>query len=162
MSQTGIEGSISAEIRALVERLDLAPHPEGGWYRETWRSQVVLKKEALPSGYSGDRSAMTSILFLLPTGARSRPHRVRSEELWLHQQGDDLKLAMGPTQATLAEPDHSFVLGQGEAAGLQAVVPPGEWQEAEALPGPFGYALVGCVVAPGFEFADFEMVDSER
>jgi len=148
MSEISNGAGISATIRALVERLELGPHPEGGWYRETWRSKVVLREDALPAGYSGDRNAMTSILFLLPTGSRSRLHRVRSEELWIHQQGDDLRLGIGQTQAAAVE--------------LQAVVPPGHWQESEALPGSFGYALVGCVVAPGFEFADFEMRGSIR
>jgi predicted cupin superfamily sugar epimerase len=147
------------EVEGLVERLGLAPHPEGGWYRETWRSDVVLGREALPAGYSGDRRAMTSILFLLPTGMVSRLHRVRSEELWMHHRGDDLKLGVGATQAVAADPMSAVTLGQGESAQLQVVVPPGAWQQAEALPGAFGYALVGCVVAPGFEFADFEMAE---
>ncbi|HKK51852.1 MAG TPA: cupin domain-containing protein, partial [Myxococcota bacterium] len=64
--ERGVGEALTAEIRALIERLGLGPHPEGGWYRETWRSGVVLPAEALPPGYSGDRRAMTSILFLLP------------------------------------------------------------------------------------------------
>ncbi|MHA7839762.1 MAG: cupin domain-containing protein [bacterium] len=155
--ERGVGEALAAEIRALIERLGLGPHPEGGWYRETWRSGVVLPAEALPPGYSGDRRAMTSILFLLPTGTRSRLHRVRSEELWLHHQGDDLRLGIGETPEAAFDPARSIILGQEGEARLQAVVPPSAWQEAEALPGPFGYALLGCVVAPGFEFADFEM-----
>jgi predicted cupin superfamily sugar epimerase len=149
------------EVQALIERLGLAPHPEGGWYRETWRSGVVLSREALPAGYSGDRRAMTSILFLLTTGMISRLHRVRSEELWLHHRGDDLMLGVGSTQAVAADPTRAVILGQEDPGQLQAVVPPGAWQRAEALPGAFGYALVGCVVAPGFEFDDFEMADPD-
>jgi predicted cupin superfamily sugar epimerase len=162
MSEISNGAGISAAIRVLIERLELGPHPEGGWYRETWRSKVVFREDALPAGYSGDRTAMTSILFLLPTGSRSRLHRVRSEELWIHQQGDDLRLGIGQTQAAAVNPMHAVILGQSAAAQLQAVVPPRQWQEAEALPGSFGYALVGCVVAPGFEFADFEMLGSVR
>jgi len=150
-------GALSSEVRSIIERLELGPHPEGGWYRETWRSPVVLREEALPRGYIGERRAMTSILFLLPTGVRSRLHRVRSEELWLHHQGDDLRLGVGATPAAAEDAGLAVLLGQGDAAQLQAVVPPGDWQQAEALAGSFGYALVGCVVAPGFEFADFEM-----
>jgi predicted cupin superfamily sugar epimerase len=144
---------LSPEIRSLIDRLMLVPHPEGGWYRETWRSGVTLAKDALGPGYAGDRSAVTSILFLLPTGMRSRPHRVPSDEIWLHQQGDDLRLILGKDEG------RALRLGQAEGALLQAVVPPGEWQEAEALAGAAGYALVGCVVAPGFDFEDFEMAD---
>ena len=141
----------------IIARLDLSRHPEGGWYRETWRSPVVLEREALPAGYPGDRRLMTSILYLLPTGSRSRRHRVRSEELWLHQQGDDLELVIESGAAGDSDGVTSLRLGQGPEAQLQAVVPAADWQAAEALPGPRGYALVACVVAPGFEFADFEM-----
>ncbi len=148
-------------IRELIERLELIPHPEGGWYRETWRSGVVLKQAALPGGYPDDRVVMTSILFLLPTGMRTRCHRVRSEELWLHHQGDDLRLLTRAARRDPGETPREIRLGQGGEARLQAVVPPGDWQHVEALPGPFGYVLVGCVVAPGFEFADFEMDDQD-
>jgi hypothetical protein len=146
-------------VRALIERLELVPHPEGGFYRETWRSPVVLPADSLPAGYPGDRPAMTSIYFLLPTGVRSRLHRVRSDEMWLHHQGDDLSLGIGPTQdaARQASKSNRVVLGQAAPAVLQAIVPAGRWQEACALPGPDGYALIGCVVAPGFDFEDFEM-----
>ena len=153
--QTG--SSQSPVIRELIERLELIPHPEGGWYRETWRSGVVLKQAALPGGYPDDRVVMTSILFLLPTGMRSRRHRVRSEELWLHHQGDDLRLVFRERRNDAGDTSGEIRLGQDSEARLQAVVPPGDWQQVEALPGPFGYVLVGCVVAPGFEFADFEM-----
>ena len=143
-------------VRGLIERYALSPHPEGGFYRETVRSRRTLPKAGLGECYAGDRSAVTSILFLLPTGVRSRWHRVCSDEIWLHHQGDELSLQMHDRDQPGAEPT-SVRLGGSEGAELQAVVPPGVWQDAEALPGPAGYCLVGCVVAPGFEFADFEM-----
>ena len=152
--------ALSREVIALIERLELSPHPEGGFYRETWRSPVEIAAAALPPGYPGARSAMTSILFLLPTGAESALHRVRSEELWLHQQGDDLELGIGTSPVSATAASGRVLLGQGAEARLQAIVPAGDWQRARALPGPAGYALVGCVVAPGFDFADFEMADS--
>ena len=133
-------------VRDLIDSLRLEPHPEGGYFRETFRSAVEVP------AYGGTRSAVTSILFLLPTGARSRRHRVRSDELWLHQQGDPLRL-------TIDGDDR--ILGQGDGAQLQAAVPAGAWQSAEALRGGHGYALVGCVVAPGFDFEDFEMADDD-
>jgi hypothetical protein len=145
-------------VRALIDRLELIAHPEGGWYREVWRSPLVLPRDALPTGYPGDRRVMTSIYYLLPVGVRSRLHRVRSEELWLHHQGDDLLLEISETQDMAADTALAVRLGQGEGAALQAVVPPGHWQSAAPAGGEFGYALVGCVVAPGFEFEDFEMV----
>jgi len=150
---------VEARVQALIDRLDLDPHPEGGWYRETWRSPIGLEPEALPPGYRGRRAMLTSIYYLLPTGACSALHRVRSEELWLHHQGDDIELGIGATKAAANDPARAVRMGQGEEASLQAIVPAGEWQKAEALAGPAGYALVGCVVAPGFEFEDFEIAD---
>ncbi len=135
-----------------IHALGLVAHPEGGFYRETHRSDVVLPQAAL-AGYPADRVAVTSILFLLETGQRSAWHRVRSEELWLFHEGDPLRLRIAPERRR-DEPD---VLVLGSGVTLQAVVPPGWWQDAEALEGTVGYALVGCVVAPGFDFADFEL-----
>ena len=151
--------SLAPSLRRLVERLALAPHPEGGFYRETWRSPVELPADALPDGYPGPRAAMTSILFLLPTGASSALHRVRSEELWLHHQGDAVALGIGETVEAARAAAGRTTLGQDADANLQAIVPAGHWQTARALEGDAGYALVGCVVAPGFDFADFEMAD---
>lgn len=163
MSGRAADGSgRDARVAALVERLGLAPHPEGGFYRETWRSPVTWPREALPPGYPAARAAMTSILFLLPTGVASAWHRVRSEELWLHQQGDDLALEIGGTGTAPSASPSRTRLGQGDDATLQAIVPPGAWQTARALPGDAGYALVGCVVAPGFDFADFELEGSKE
>ena len=150
---------IAPHVQALIDRLELIPHPEGGWYRETWRSPIEVEPEALPAGYPGKRVVMTSIHYLLPTGARSALHRVRSEELWLHHQGDDLVLGIGASPDSANDPSRLRRLGQGESASLQMIVPAGHWQKAEAVEGPAGYALVGCVVAPGFEFEDFEMAD---
>jgi uncharacterized protein len=76
----------------LIQALGLQIHPEGGFYKETWRSNLILPQSVLPEGYAGDRSAGTSILFLLPTGHSSRWHRVKSAELWFHQAGDPLKI----------------------------------------------------------------------
>jgi uncharacterized protein len=78
----------------LIQALDLQAHPEGGFYKEIWRSSITLPQGVLPEGYGGDRSAGTSILFLLPTGHSSRWHRVKSAELWFHQAGDPLELGM--------------------------------------------------------------------
>ena len=86
-------------VEPLIQRLALQPHPEGGWFRETHRSPIILARHALPEGYAGDCSAFTSILFLLPTGQRSALHRIQSEELWLHQMGDDLRLEVADVAA---------------------------------------------------------------
>jgi predicted cupin superfamily sugar epimerase len=166
-------------VKNLINRLRLRPHPEGGWFREVHRSDVILPGDALPEGYDrsvrgGDRCAVTSILFLLPSGGRSRWHRIQSEEIWLHQRGDDVRLlisaaapgSLGATASDVPEADvpgagtaREIILGQGEDASFQAVVPRQWWQSAEALPGECGYAMVACIVAPGFEFADFEIAE---
>ena len=127
-----------------IARLGLAPHPEGGHYRETFRS------EARVQAAHGDRSAVTSILFLLEGGEESRSHRVLGDEIWLHHGGDDIDLVID---------DRTIRLGSSDDAALQAFVPGGAWQAARAHEGPAGDALVGCVVAPGFEFSDFELAD---
>ena len=145
--------SLPAKVLQLIDKLQLQPHPEGGFYRETWRSNLCLPQSILPAEYTGDRSAGTSILFLLPTGHFSQWHRVRSAELWFHQAGDPLELVIAETLEGVAQ---TIQLGREEA--FQAVVPPNYWQRATPIPGTFGYALVGCVVVPGFDFADFELV----
>jgi predicted cupin superfamily sugar epimerase len=128
----------------MIAALGLAPHPEGGWYRETWRAQTSLP---------GGRAAATSILFLLEAGQRSHWHRVDADEMWLFQAGAPLRLSV----AGQAAPAATVTLGPDPLAGHapQHLVPAGAWQSAE---GPTdGWALVACVVAPGFEFAGFEL-----
>ena len=140
-----------------AELLDLRPHPEGGWYREMWRSNVTAQ---LP-GYPGPRSTATSIHFLLEAGQESRWHTVRSAELWLWHRGGPLRLQLGGTgDAPDSEPE-TVVLGPDLAAGqrLQAVVPPGVWQRAEPAGGE--EALVSCVVSPGFDFEDFRLLPED-
>jgi predicted cupin superfamily sugar epimerase len=136
----------------LAEQLDLAPHPEGGWYRETWRAAVSFS----PAGYDGPRSAATAIYFLLQPGERSRWHVVRSDELWFWHSGGPLELRLGGAGAEPA-PGEVVLLGGDIAAGHrpQVRVPGGVWQSA--VPGGTAPVLVSCVVAPGFDFADFRL-----
>jgi uncharacterized protein len=146
---------LSAPIALLIDRLQLQPHPEGGFYRETWRSHLCLPQSVLPAAYTGDRSAGTAILFLLPTGHCSEWHRVRSAELWFHQAGDPLELVIA---ANLDGAPQIIHLGRDYT--FQAVVPPNYWQKATPVAGTAGYTLVACVVVPGFDFADFELSDA--
>ncbi len=120
----------------LVAALDLAPHPEGGWFRETMR---------LPAG-DGGRGLATAILFLLDTGERSHWHRVDAAELWVWNNGNPLTLLIHQDGE---QSEH--VLGPGNP---QALVPPRAWQAAEPRD---GWALVSCVVVPAFDFAGFEL-----
>jgi predicted cupin superfamily sugar epimerase len=142
----------------LAELLDLAPHPEGGWYRETWRSPVTFT----PAGYPGERAAATAIYFLLEPGEESRWHVVRSAELWLWHRGGPLTLRMGAARVDSAEATGpaevtEVTLGPDIASGEQpqVVIPGGVWQAA--APAGDEAVLVSCIVAPGFDFADFTL-----
>jgi uncharacterized protein len=145
--------NLPKDIGQLIENLQLQPHPEGGFFRETWRSQLTISQDQLPPEYNGGRQAGTSILFLLPTGHYSRWHKVRSDELWLHQAGDPLELEIS---RAIDEKSEIYHLGRDNC--FQAIVLGGYWQKAKPLAGSSGYALVGCVVVPGFDFADFELL----
>ncbi|XVQ12938.1 cupin domain-containing protein [Spirillospora sp. CA-255316] len=135
---------------ATAETLDLLPHPEGGWFRETWRSPAAFR----PDGYPGERAAATGIYFLLPPGEESIWHAVRSDEVWLWHRGGPLTLLLGGDGDRPGDPA-AVALGQDLAAGHvpQALVPAGTWQAARPATGQ--EVLVSCVVAPGFDFADF-------
>lgn len=144
-------------MRALIDALALAPHPEGGFYREVYRAPEKLARESLPPRYDGPRRTATSILYLLEAPGVSRLHRVRSDEVWCFHTGDALELftldAAGRGSWTR--------LGPNPSAGdvFQHVVPHGVWQGARLAAGGT-FALAGCLVAPGFDFADFEIADA--
>jgi predicted cupin superfamily sugar epimerase len=133
--------------KQLIAKLGLAPHPEGGWYRETWRADAE----------EGERATGTAIHFLLEAGQRSHWHRVDAAEIWLFHSGDPLRLSLAENDAG---PVRNVVLGSDVLAGhaVQHVVRPDEWQAAEPAPvGAAGYSLVSCVVVPGFDFAGFTL-----
>ena len=141
------------ELPEWVRQLELSPHPEGGWFRETWRSELTLDHSHLPSHYDGPRSAGTAILFVLMPGQQSAWHTVRSAELWLYHRGSPVTLEFGPGQ----DGAETRVLGSDIEAGQhpQVLVPSGHWQRAR----PVGTepSLVSCIVVPGFDFADFHL-----
>ncbi|WP_084010513.1 cupin domain-containing protein [Pseudofrankia sp. DC12] len=143
-------GPAGAQDHPLIAALGLAAHPEGGWYRRTWASP-----DEIPA-HGGRRPVATSILFLLQPGEASAWHRVASAEIWLWQGGGRLTLTLGGTGAD-PSPGEQVTLGPDPAGGdaLQAVVPAGHWQMARPVAGEA--VLAGCVVAPGFDFADFEL-----
>ncbi|TXH37034.1 MAG: cupin domain-containing protein [Rhodospirillaceae bacterium] len=149
--------SLPAPARDLVGRLALQPHPEGGFFRETYRAALTLPAAGLAQHFSGDRQASTAIYYMLASGDRSRLHRIRSDEVWHFYLGDPLQVIelteSGEAQVTLLGTD--FAAGQVP----QHVVPAGRWFGACPAPGS-AYSLVGCTVAPGFDFADFEMADA--
>jgi len=130
------------DVGDLVRRLGLMPHPEGGFYRETFRSPLTIR---LSDGRT--RAASTAILYLLPSGSQSAWHRVASDEVWHHYSGGALRLFQLGAGAQVLGPDQP-----------QAVVPAGVWQAAEPVD---RAVLCGCTVAPGFDFADFELGETE-
>jgi len=135
--------------RELIETLELNEHPEGGWFREVYRS---------PSGVTPDggvpRSAITTIFFLLADGAHRRWHSVASDEIWHWYEGASLELVVTAEGDDLVP--RSTVLGPaGEGRTPVAVVRAGEWQAARSLG---DYTLVGCSVGPGFDFEDFRLL----
>jgi predicted cupin superfamily sugar epimerase len=132
---------MSAE--ALIEALGLAPHPEGGWYRETWRAEAA----------DGERASATAILFLLEAGQSSHWHKVDAAEIWLFHAGSPLRLLTAPgDDGPVTETRLGADMLAGEAP--QRVIAPHQWQAAEAGR---GWALVSCIVSPGFDFAGFTL-----
>lgn len=131
----------------IIEQLELKPHPEGGWFRETWRA------ESGPDARAGG----TAIYFLLESGQRSHWHRVDATEIWLWHAGHPLTLSIAEDEAG---PVRHVRLGGDVLAGEhpQGIVPAHAWQATEA---PEGWALVSCTVTPGFEFSGFALAAPE-
>jgi uncharacterized protein len=139
----------------LITKLALQPHPEGGWYREIYRSPTRVETAR------GSRSALTTIYYLLERGQLSRWHVVQADELWHFDGGAPLELfEYDPASRRLARHVLGPVTGGGAVPGTSAttsvaVIPAGIWQAARSLG---TYSLVGCTVGPGFDFADFQFV----
>lgn len=134
---------------ALIDMLELSPHPEGGYYKEVYRSSTTL----LSPVSGARRDAVTDIYFLLLSGQVSRFHRVLHDEIWHFYEGDALDLF--EIQAGLPEVTNIVLHGQSFPPKYQHCIQGGNWQAAR----PRGdYSLVGCTVAPGFDFADFEFM----
>jgi predicted cupin superfamily sugar epimerase len=157
-------GTAATEAQHWIDRLNLEPHPEGGFYRQTYRASLILPHSALP-GHNGDRAASTAIYFLLAGDQFSAFHRLRSDEVWHFYAGSALVVHV-------IEPGGNYrqlLLGSNAASleqlqdidQFQAVVPAGCWF-GSSLRQPATYALAGCTVAPGFDFADFEMAKREE
>lgn len=149
----------NSSATTLINALGLVRHPEGGWYRETYRSAGQIPGSALPACFDGQRSWCTAIYFMLEQGDCSALHRIKSDELWFFHGGATLTIHL-----LAADGSHAKIrLGTDIATGevFQAMVPAGTWFGAE-ISGAGEYALVSCTVAPGFAFADFEMGDRNR
>jgi predicted cupin superfamily sugar epimerase len=146
---TGQSAPSSPRAAELVRTLELAPHPEGGYYREIWRAD----HHVAPADGRGPRAALTSIWFLLPEGAVSRWHRVRSDEVWHHVEGAPLELLTLSADTARIERNRLGPLGEGRSPVY--TVPALRWQAARPLG---AYTLASCTVGPGFTFDDFELL----
>ena len=137
-----------------IDKLGLIAHPEGGFYRETYRSSLSLAREALPSQFNGPRLVSTAIYFLLEGENFSAFHRLRSDELWHFYAGGPLLVHVIEENGRYSE----MSIGSNPESGemLQAVVKAGCWC-ASRVRDPESFALAGCTVAPGFDFEDFEL-----
>jgi len=140
----------------LIEQYGMRPHPESGFFAETYRSPGLIPRAALPAEYAGERCFSTAIVFLLQENDFSALHRLRQDEVWHFYLGGALRLVMISPDGKFSE----FILGRNGAAGdvVQAVVPAGYWFGAKPATGA-AFSFVGCTVAPGFDFADFELAD---
>ena len=138
----------------IIEKLALVPHPEGGYYRRTYQCGQVLTPRGMPCGFEQPRPVSTAILFLLRAGQYSRLHRIRQDELWHFHLGGPLRLVwidkVGRAREVILGPD----IFNGQT--LQFAVPGGQWFGATPAPGS-GFSLVGCTVAPGFDFTDLHL-----
>lgn len=133
-----------------IRELQLSPHPEGGYYRVTYKSELTIAQTALPAVFHGDRAASTAIYFLLEGHDFSAFHRIAGDELWHFYAGSALVVYV------IDPAGNGSQLRLDGAGSFQAVVQAGCWF-ASRLEDPQGFALVGCTVAPGFDFADFEL-----
>lgn len=142
----------------LIKQYRLQPHPEGGWYAETYRSNECIVANALPARFNGDRTFSTAIYFLLEQGNFSAFHRIKSDECWHFYAGDPLQIFVLQQNGTL----QIITLGNDIFNGhlFQYTVPANCWFASRPAPESL-YSFVGCTVAPGFDFADFEMADKE-
>ena len=141
-----------ADAEAIISAYRLSPHPEGGWYREFHRAGRVF--ENLP-GYPGPRAAVTAIHFCLRRGEFSAFHRLRSEEVWVHLSGGPLELAL----LASGKAERKRIASVENGGPPAEVVPAGTWQAARPLG---DYSFATCLVAPGFDFGDFELPSREE
>jgi uncharacterized protein len=142
-----------------IRKLQLEAHPEGGYFRQTYKAELQLPKAALPAGFAGSRAASTAIYFLLEQEHFSAFHRLRSDEMWHFYVGEPLAVHVIDPEGNYS----TIVLGSNPEAGqvLQAVVRAGCWFASHVSDWKF-FAVVGCTVAPGFDFDDFEMAQREE
>lgn len=138
----------------LIQQYQLQPHPEGGWYREAYRSDEVIPAAALPARFAEERNFSTAIYFLLEQGNFSAFHKIKSDECWHFYAGETLQVIVLHPDGELAIVLLGSDIENGEL--FQYVVPANCWFASRPAPNS-RFCFVGCTVSPGFDFADFEM-----
>ncbi len=137
-----------------INHLNLLPHPEGGYYKEVYRSGEEINKESLPDRFQGTRAFSTSIYFLLEKGDFSAFHRIKSDEVWHFYDGAPISIYVIDNEGALTI--HKLGLSPDKGITPQLTIPANHWFASESTG---NFSLVGCTVAPGFDFIDFEMAD---
>lgn len=137
-----------------IEKLQLQKHPEGGYYKENYRSDEIIKKESLPERFNDERNFSTAIYFLLEKNDVSMFHILKSDEIWHFYKGTSLTIYVIDKNGKLEK----IFVGDNPERGevLQAVIKKGNWFAAK-INNPDSFALIGCTVSPGFNFNDFEL-----
>ena len=144
-------------VEQLINQFGLQPHPEGGWFRESYRSTESIAASALPDRFHAERSLATAIYFLLEKGNFSAFHRIKSDECWHFYAGGTLHVYVIHANGELEIKKLGRDIANGET--FQFVVPGDCWFTAEPVKGA-EFCFVGCTVAPGFNFTDFELADA--
>jgi predicted cupin superfamily sugar epimerase len=147
---------MNKDAKLYIERFYLQPHPEGGYFKEIYRSGEIILPESMPRKLKKERSVSTSIYFLLEGKQVSKFHRLQSDEIWHFYDGSGINIYIIDDKGNLS----NVILGKDVEKGevFQAVIPAGHWFAAEVTKSN-SFALVGCTVAPGFDFEDFELAD---
>ncbi|WP_298758348.1 cupin domain-containing protein [uncultured Psychroserpens sp.] len=142
------------KIQQIIKQLELQPHPEGGYFKETYRSSGEIKNDSLGDNYNGQRNYSTCIYFLLTSDNFSALHRIKQDEIWHFYDGSPIRLHVISESGIHTEHLIGNDLNKGEVP--QYIVPSGCWFAAEVID-KNAYSLVGCTVSPGFSFEDFEL-----
>ena len=150
---------VSLFVQEIIDFYNLLPHPEGGYYKEAYRSAGTIEASALPETFTGKRNFSTAIYFLLEQGNFSAFHRIKSDECWHFYAGDTLNIYVLQLNGTLEIIKLGSNIKNGET--FQAVVPAGCWFASAPAQGS-AYSFVGCTVAPGFDFSDFELAKADE
>jgi len=142
------------KIEEIIEKFDLSPHPEGGYFKETYRSSGEIDKNSLPQSYQGNRNYATCIYFLLTSDTFSAFHKIKQDEIWHFYAGAPIKLYIISEEGVYSEQIIGTNFSEGQIP--QFVVPGNHWFAAKTITNN-DYSFAGCSVSPGFDFKDFEL-----